>query len=59
MIKGNSYDKLSLGRCVVQYHTNGEIGITGFFDAGTYKANGRDLSEALKWTPLIRTADNR
>ena len=30
MIKGNSYHKLSLGRCVVQYHTNGEIGVTGF-----------------------------
>ena len=59
MIKGNNYNKLSLGRCVVQYHTNGEIGVTGFFDAGSYKANGRDLSEALKWTPLIRTADLR
>ena len=59
MIKGNNYHKLSLGRCVVQYHTNGDIGVTGFFDAGTYKANGRDLSEALQWTPLIMTADIR
>ena len=59
MIKGNNYDKLSLGRCVVQYHTNGDIGVTGFFDAGKYKANGRDLSEALQWTPLIMTADIR
>ena len=59
MIKGNNFDKLSLGRCVVQYHTNGDIGVTGFFDAGTYKANGRDLSEALQWTQLITTADTR
>ena len=59
MIKGNNYDKLQLGRCVVQYHTNGDIGVTGFFDAGTFKANGRDLSEALQWTQLIMTADTR
>ena len=39
MIKGNNYQKLSLGRCVVQYRTNGEIGVTGFFDKGTYSAN--------------------
>ena len=59
MIKGNNYHKLSLGRCVVQYHTNGEIGVTGFYDKGTGKANGRDVSEALKWTPLIMTVDMR
>ena len=59
MIKGNNYHKLSLGRCVVQYHTNGEIGVTGFYDKGTGKANGRDVSEALKWTPLIKTIDMR
>ena len=59
MIKGNNYDKLQLGRCVVQYHTNGDIGVTGFFDAGNFKANGRDLSEALQWTQLIMTADTR
>ena len=59
MIKGNNYDKLQLGRCVVQYHTNGDIGVTGFFDAGTGKANGRDLSEALQWTQLMMTADIR
>ena len=59
MIKGNNYDKLQLGRCVVQYHTNGEIGVTGFFDKGKYSANGRDISEALQWTPLYKTSDNR
>ena len=57
--KGNNYDKLQLGRCVVQYHTNGEIGVTGFFDKGKYSANGRDISEALQWTPLYKTSDNR
>ena len=59
MIKGNSYHKLSLGRCVVQYHTNGEIGVTGFFDKGTYSANSRQVTEALQWTKLFKASDSR
>ena len=59
MIKGNNYQNLSLGRCVVQFHTNGEIGVTGFYDKGTYSANGREVTQALKWTPLIMTMDMR
>ena len=59
MIKGNNYQNLSLGRCVVQYHTNGDIGVTGFYDKGTYSANGREVTQALKWTPLIMTIDMR
>ena len=59
MIKGNKYNYLSLGRCVPQYDKEGNIGVTGFFDKGTYKSNGRDVSEALQVTNRFMTADMR
>jgi prepilin-type N-terminal cleavage/methylation domain-containing protein len=59
MIKGNNYDNMSLGRCVVQHHTNGEIGVTGFYDKGTFRVRKKAVTEALKWTPLMMTMDMR
>ena len=59
MIKGNNYDNMSLGRCVVQHHTNGEIGVTGFYDKGTFRVRKKAVTEALKWTPYMMTMDMR
>ena len=53
LIKGNKTNYGSLGRCVVQYHTNGEIGVTGFFD------KGKRAGEALQWTKLFKASDSR
>lgn len=64
LMLSNSYEKLSLGRCVVQYDTGSlgtdEIGVTGFYEEGTSRCGGtNNICEAKKMTQTYKTIDTR
>ena len=64
LMLSNSYDKLSLGRCVVQYDTGSlgtdEIGVTGFYEQGSSRCGGtNNICEAKKMTQTFKTFDPR
>ena len=61
LMLSNSYDRLMLGRCVVQYSDNtNEVGVTGFYEQGTSRCGGTNLiCEAKKMTGTLMTSDLR
>jgi prepilin-type N-terminal cleavage/methylation domain-containing protein len=65
LMLSNDYDKLSLGRCVVQFDDVGslgtdEIGVTGFYERGTFRCGGtKNICEAKKMTQTSKTFDMR